>query len=115
MKPKQVLRSPGQLERLAKYHGDKAQWVLDAWTETWLSPSFRQWNLEQYVGKVQCPSLIIHGELDEYGTTAQAQKLFSGIQGDAELEILEGLHHMPHKEQPALVAALICDFVNDLS
>lgn len=106
---------PGQLERLAKYHGDKAQWVLDAWTETWLSPSFRQWNLEDYVGKVQCPSLIIHGELDEYGTTAQAQKLFSGIKADAELEILEGLHHMPHKEQPALVAALICDFVNDLS
>ncbi|WP_180024379.1 alpha/beta fold hydrolase [Acinetobacter sp. YH1901134] len=105
----------GQLERLAKYHGDKAQWVLDAWTETWLSPSFRQWNLEQYVGKVQYPSLIIHGELDEYGTTAQAQKLFSSIQGDAELEILEGLHHMPHKEQPALVTALICDFVNDLS
>jgi hypothetical protein len=28
----------GQVERLKRYHGDKARWVLDAWIETWLHP-----------------------------------------------------------------------------
>jgi hypothetical protein len=32
---------PGQLERLARYHGDKAAWVLSAWVDTWLSPPLR--------------------------------------------------------------------------
>ncbi|MCR2726207.1 alpha/beta hydrolase, partial [Salmonella enterica] len=31
---------PGQLDRLKKYHGDKAAWVLSAWVDTWLSPAF---------------------------------------------------------------------------
>ncbi|RKG32258.1 alpha/beta fold hydrolase [Acinetobacter tianfuensis] len=103
-----------QLERLEKYHPDKAQWVLDAWTETWLSPEFRQWTLASVLHKVICPSLIIHGELDEYGSTAQPQQLFNGVAGQAEMHILEGLHHMPHKEQPELVQAIICEFLEEL-
>lgn len=106
---------PGQLERLARYHGDKAQWVLNAWTETWLSPVFRDWNLAAQLSGVHCPALVIHGELDEYGTTAQPQQIFQGVAGQAELQILEGLHHMPHKEQPELVTALIADFAQELN
>ena len=101
----------GQIERLAKYHPNKAQWVLDAWTETWLAPAFQDWSLAEIIGGVCCPTLVIHGELDEYATTAQPQQIFSGVTGQAELQILEGLHHMPHKEQPDLVVALIADFL----
>lgn len=36
---------PDQFARLARYHGDKTQWVLDAWIETWLSPNFAAWTL----------------------------------------------------------------------
>lgn len=104
----------GQLERLEKYHVQKAQWVLDAWTETWLSPAFRQWNLSIVLVKVICPSLIVHGELDEYGSLAQPQQLFDGIE-QAELQILEGLHHLPHKEQPELVLSIITEFLQDLA
>jgi hypothetical protein len=49
------------------------------------------------------------------GRQHKLRNFFRVYKADAELEILEGLHHMPHKEQPALVTALICDFVNDLS
>jgi pimeloyl-ACP methyl ester carboxylesterase len=94
----------GQMERLEKYHPEKAQWVLDAWTETWLSPIFQDWNLARVIDGVCCPTLVIHGELDEYGSTAQPQQIFEGVSGQAELHILEGLHHMPHKEQPELVS-----------
>ena len=100
----------GQMERLEKYHPEKAQWVLDGWTETWLSPAFQDWNLARVIDGVCCPTLVIHGELDEYGSTAQPQQIFEGVSGQAELHILEGLHHMPHKEQPELVVALIAEF-----
>ncbi len=29
------------MERLEKYHPEKAQWVFDGWTETWLSRHFK--------------------------------------------------------------------------
>lgn len=56
----------GQIEGLEKYHPKKVQWVLDAWTETWLAPSFQDWSLAGIIGGVVCPTLVIHGELDEY-------------------------------------------------
>lgn len=105
----------GQLERLAKYHPEKAQWVLDAWTETWLAPVFKDWNLKTALPQVRCPTLVIHGELDEYGSVRQAQQIFEGVKGAAELQILEGLHHMPHKEQPELVVALITEFLENIA
>jgi pimeloyl-ACP methyl ester carboxylesterase len=33
-------------ERLAKYHGDKVEMMVKAWTEIWLSDRFRSWNIE---------------------------------------------------------------------
>ena len=35
--------------RLARYHGDKVDGVVSAWTDTWLSPPFRDWNIESYL------------------------------------------------------------------
>jgi pimeloyl-ACP methyl ester carboxylesterase len=60
---------PGQLERLARYHGPKARWVLDAWIETWLAPSFAQWRLDDELRQVRCPVLAMHGDRDEFGST----------------------------------------------
>jgi len=108
---KQTFQQAGQIERLAKYHPDKAQWVLDAWTETWLAPAFKDWNLREVLPQVECPSLVIHGEQDEYGTLAQPQQIFAGVKGAAELQILSGLYHMPHKEQPEQVLTLISEFL----
>jgi hypothetical protein len=36
---KEQFKDETQLERLKKYHGNKARWVVDAWTETWLIPT----------------------------------------------------------------------------
>jgi pimeloyl-ACP methyl ester carboxylesterase len=58
-----------QLQRLERYHGEKARWVLDAWTESWLHPGFAAWSLKSVLPQVRCPVLAIHGVHDEYGTT----------------------------------------------
>ena len=45
---KRVFQADDQVARVARYHGDKARWVLDAWIETWLAPSFADWSLDRY-------------------------------------------------------------------
>lgn len=111
---KQGFAQPGQLDRLAKYHGDKAQWVLDAWTETWCDPMFADWDLAEYLERVYCPNLVLHGELDEYGSSIQAERFAELTQGPSALYILSGLHHMPHKENPELAVNLIAEFLEPL-
>lgn len=100
-----------QFDRLKKYHAEKAQSVLDAWTETWLSDEFRTWQLDDYLKQVHCPLLVIHGELDEYGSLAQPQRFIDCSSGLTQMNIISGAHHMPHKEQPALVLSIIQTFL----
>jgi pimeloyl-ACP methyl ester carboxylesterase len=104
----------GQLERLAKYHGDKARWVLEAWTETWLAPAFRDWTLDAAMARVTCPTLVIHGELDEYGSVLQPQRIGRATAGAAEVAVLPGRRHVPHREDEAAVLALIDPFLRSL-
>jgi len=62
---REQFRDAGQVERLARYHGDKARWVLDAWIGSWLHPGFASWTLANVLPRVACPVLALHGALDE--------------------------------------------------
>lgn len=100
---KAQFQEAGQLQRLAKYHGDKAQWVLDAWTETWLADTFADWTLARAAGPVRCPTLILHGDLDEYGSLEQPARIAALAAEQGRMVILEGCHHVPHREDPQRV------------
>ena len=102
---------PGQVERLARYHGEKARWVLDAWIETWLSPAFADWSLDEDLRNVRCPALALHGDQDEYGSPEHPGRIARLTQGPSEGVILEGLGHVPHREQPARVLAEVAKFL----
>lgn len=104
----QQFTEPGAMERLAKYHGDKADWVLHAWTDSWLSEGFAHWRLDEVLPQVHCPTLILHGEQDEYGSTVHPKAIAQGVKGPALLAILNGCAHMPHKEQTQRCLDLIC-------
>ncbi|MDR0237634.1 alpha/beta hydrolase [Acinetobacter sp.] len=104
----------GQMDRLKKYHGEKAQWVLAAWTETWLSSEFSHWHLKDTITQIQCPLLVIHGELDEYGSLAQPQQFINYASGKSQMEIIKGAKHMPHKENPEQILEIIQSFITDL-
>lgn len=69
---------PASLAKLAKYHGDKATWVADAWINTWLSPQFADWTLDRALAAVRCPVLAIHGERDEYGSNEHPTRIAAG-------------------------------------
>lgn len=101
----------GQMGRLEKYHGDKAQWVLDAWVNTWLSPAFAQWCLDDALLAVRCPVLAIHGMEDEYGSTAQPERIVTLAGAPARLALLPRCGHVPHREQEAAVLDAVSTFV----
>lgn len=96
----QAFAQPGQLERLQKYHGDKAAWVLRAWVDSWCAPWFADWTLDEELPRVQCPLLVIHGEKDEYGCSAHPRRIAEHSRGPATLCLLEGVGHVPHRERP---------------
>lgn len=102
---------PEQFEKLAKWHGEKARWVLDAWTEVWLSPEFRTWNIDRHLGQVTCPVLAIHGDLDEYGSAEFPRRITSRVKGPAELAILNHCGHVPHRERREEVLNLTSSFL----
>ncbi len=104
-------QEPARFERLARHHGKKARWVLDAWTETWLAPSFRDWSLADVLPHVACPVLALHGEHDEFGTARHPDTIVRLAGGPARREIIAGAFHVPHREQPALVLRLASDFL----
>ena len=93
------LGQPEQFARLARWHGDKAAWVLSAWRDVWLSPAFASWSLEPDLPRVRCPVLVIHGDRDEYGSLAFPRLIASRSGGPTELAILPGCGHVPHRER----------------
>ena len=46
-------------ERLRKYHGEKTDWVLSAWIDTWLSPAFAHFTLAPHIRALRCPTLAL--------------------------------------------------------
>lgn len=108
---KQFFAQAGQLERLQKWHGDKAKWVLDAWTEVWLSEAFANWSLQSCIGNVNCPVLAIHGENDEYGSLAFPKFISENTSGKSDMLILNNCGHTPHKEKPEEVLTAIKQFL----
>lgn len=105
---------PGEIERLARYHGEKACWVLEAWTGTWLHRDFADWTLAGEIARVAAPLLVLHGTRDEYGSPAQPERIARLAGGQATCRILDGLGHIPHREAPERVLSLVADFLSGI-
>lgn len=106
-----AFQEAGQLDRLRRYHGEKAGWVLEAWIGTWLSEAFRPWSLAPDLPRIVSPTLVIHGDQDEYGSVEHPGRIGSLVTGTAAVEILPGVHHVPHKEVEAVVVDRIARFL----
>jgi pimeloyl-ACP methyl ester carboxylesterase len=106
-----ALQQPGQVERLARYHGTKTRWVLDAWIETWLAPAFAAWSLDDDLRRVGCPTLALHGDADEYSSARHAERIAGLTRGPSHAVILNGCGHVPHREQPTRVLDEVARFL----
>jgi len=95
--------------RLGRYHADPTS-AFFGWNDVWLSPAFRDWSIEDMLARVRCPVLAIQGTADEYGTLAQVERIRERVPS-AELLVLDGCGHSPHRDQPAALARAIDDFI----
>jgi pimeloyl-ACP methyl ester carboxylesterase len=87
-------------DRLSRYHGGNTDSMFRTWTEVWLTPEFRQWNIEEFLPAIESPVLVVQGENDEYGTARQVEAVVTQVSGPAESLILARCGHSPHADQP---------------
>lgn len=98
--------------KLARYHQDVDS-VFHAWTDIWLHPDFRDWNIEDCLPEIACPVLAVQGEDDEYATMAQIDRIATGA-SDVELLKLADCRHSPHRDQPAALIEATRNFIERL-
>jgi len=97
-------------QRLQKYHSD-VDAAFRGWSDVWLDPDFRNWNLEQYLPSITCACLIIQCDDDQYGTLGQVRAIEAQLGGPVEALILDGCGHAPHRKRPDAVLGAIETFL----
>lgn len=88
--------------RLGRYHRDPSA-TFRGWNDTWLRPSFRQWNIESFLPGITCPTLLIQGIGDEYATLAQLDAIAGQVSGEVMRLDLADCGHTPFRDQPEKV------------
>lgn len=110
---KESFQNVEMFNRLSKYHGQKAAWVLNAWTETWLATNFKNFSLTQVLPNVNCPLLAIHGDNDEYGSVLHPQIISENCPSNSSIKILTNCGHVPHREYSSEVIHAVASFLED--
>lgn len=110
---KQGFTDQNEFARLEKWHAERARWVLDAWTEKWLSVEFRNWSIESRLDQIRCPLLAIHGENDEYCPIEFPRRITAGTSGPTQMAIMAGCGHVPHRQDQAGVLEHVSVFLRD--
>ena len=101
-------------ERLARYHVDVDR-TFYGWNDIWLDPAFRSWNIEAFAAGVRCPMLLVQGEDDEYGTSAQLDAIrLRAVEAAVDELLLARCGHAPHRDRPGAVMAAIAAFVETI-
>jgi pimeloyl-ACP methyl ester carboxylesterase len=100
-------------QRLAKYHARVDDAFL-GWADTWLEPEFLAWSIEDLIGQIAQPLLLIQGRDDEYGTLAQLDRIEARVKGPTTRLVLPACGHSPHRDQEAAVIDAIAAFADGL-
>jgi pimeloyl-ACP methyl ester carboxylesterase len=105
----------GQLRAgLRRYHGEQVDETFFGWSEVWLDPEFKKWNIEEYLPKIQTPMLLLQGRDDEYGTLAQVETIQQGAGDLVKTVLLDDCGHAPHFDQPEATLAAYVEFCGGL-
>lgn len=97
--------------RWRRTQGPHADATFAAWTDVWLSAPFRGWTIQEDLGAVRCPVLVLQGADDPYGTLAQVEAIRAGVVGPVETRVLSHCGHAPHRDQPRETLDAVRTFV----
>jgi pimeloyl-ACP methyl ester carboxylesterase len=99
--------------RLGKYHRDAAA-VFQQWYAIWTDPQFASWNIEHELGGITCPTLLIQGENDEFGTFEQIERVAAQLPQSRQLR-LPNCGHSAHRDQEGTVLAASAAFMQEFA
>ena len=101
-------------EKLEKYHGKKAEALFSAWAGIWLNEEYHDWNIEHLLPNIQCPTLIIQGKDDEFGSAKQVDAIVTQVTGDSTKFMISNIGHTPHKETTEVTLKKTAEFIKVL-
>lgn len=109
-------RFPGSdmAEKMSKYHAEP-ETTFRGWSEVWLSTAFQGWNIERYLPGVTCPTLLIQGAADEYGTERQLDAIERGVAGPTRRLLVSGAGHSPHLSHADQTVEAVASFIGELT
>ncbi len=102
-------------ERLARYHGEGTAALFAAWSETWLHPDFRDWNITARLPALRVPLLALQGADDEYATRGQLETIAAGVSGPARAWLVPACRHVPHHQARTAVLAEMARFIAEVA
>jgi pimeloyl-ACP methyl ester carboxylesterase len=100
-------------EKLKRWHAD-VDCAFRSWSEPWLDPAFRKWDITEALGYIRVPILIVQGDKDQYGTLKQVEAANQECFCPVETAVLPGIRHVPYREAPDLTLNIVADFINRL-
>ena len=110
----ELFRSGNLRELLKKHHGSNIDCAFKGWLEVWLHPDFAEWNIESCLPKIMVPQLVIQGNDDEYGTSAQVEAIVRQSGSIVETRFLDNCGHSPHRDQETQTLEFMTQFVRNL-
>ena len=78
------------------------------WSESWIDPEFRRWNITEELAYIRVPILIVQGAGDQYGTVRQLETAQEECYCPVEVALLPEAGHAPHREAPQATLDLVC-------
>ena len=100
-------------DKLRRWHAD-VDGAFRSWSEPWLDPQFRKWDITESLGYIRVPMLIVQGDADQYGTLKQLEAAQEACYCPVETAVLPGMRHVPQREAPELTLQIVTDFINRL-
>jgi pimeloyl-ACP methyl ester carboxylesterase len=97
--------------RLARWHSD-VDATVRGWSDVWLGPDFRAWDISEYLAYIRVPVLIVQGEDDHYGTVRQIAIAQEESYCPVEVALLPGARHSPQREAPEATMRVVGNFIN---
>lgn len=85
-------------EKLKRLHGDNVDCAFRGWSESWLNPAWRDWDITEYLERIRVPVLALQGVDDHYGTEAQIDIVVERCTAPVTKVMIPNCGHTPHKE-----------------
>jgi pimeloyl-ACP methyl ester carboxylesterase len=100
-------------DKLKRWHSD-VDGAFRSWSEPWLDPDFRDWDITEALGYIRVPILILQGADDQYGTIKQIEAALQECYCPVDVAILPGASHSPHRDAPEATLDAVAAFINRL-